>query len=162
MLALHHFRDADAALHELRRVVAGGPIVIFTFDPRRGEPFWFAEYFPTLWRQAHEAFPPLETVVELLGEITGRRVEVSAFRLPPDLRDKFAAAGWRRPEMYLDDGVRAGISAFALADRRGVRDGAHRLRRDLDSGAWRKKHGRVLEIESFDTGYRFLSAGRMP
>ena len=161
VLALHHLRDAHAALHEMGRVVAGGPIVIFTFDPRRGEPFWLAEYFPALWRQAYEAFPPLESVVELLGGITGRRVEVSAFRLPQDLRDKFAAAGWRRPRMYLDDGVRGSISAFALADRRAVRDGAPRLRRDLDSGAWRKKHGRVLELESFDAGYRFLSAGRI-
>jgi ubiquinone/menaquinone biosynthesis C-methylase UbiE len=161
VLALHHFRDAEAALDEMRRVVAAGPIVIFTFDPRRGEPFWFAEYFPALWRQAYETFPPLETVVELLGKITGRSVEVSTFRLPPDLEDKFAAAGWRRPRIYLDEGVREGISAFALADRCAVRDGLYRLKRDLDSRAWHEKHGSVLELEDFDAGYRFLSTGRM-
>ena len=162
VLALHHFADVEAAFREMRRVVAGGPIVIFTFDPRRGEPFWFAEYFPTLWRQAYETFPPLGAVAELLRETTGRRVEVSAFRLPHDLRDKFAAAGWRRPRMYLYGGVRESISAFALADQRAVRDGLDRLKRDLDSGVWRKRHGRVLELETFDAGYRFLSAGRIP
>jgi ubiquinone/menaquinone biosynthesis C-methylase UbiE len=160
VLALHHFGDAGAALSEMGRVTAGRPVVVFTFDPRVGEPFWLAEYFPDLWREAHEAFPPLDDVMELLGKVAGRHVEVSAFRLPHDLRDKFAAAGWRRPRGYLDDGVRAGMSAFALADRRAVRDRLRRLERDLDSGAWHEKHGSILELEEFDAGYRFLSIRR--
>lgn len=161
VLALHHFDDARTALSEMGRVTAGGPIVLFTFDPRVGEPFWLMEYFPDLWRKAHEAFPPLDYVTKLLGKVAGRRcVEVSVFRLPHDLRDKFAAAGWRRPRVYLDDGVRASISAFALADQRAVQDGLRRLAQDLDSGAWYEKHGRVLELEEFDAGYRFLSTGR--
>ena len=92
MLALHHFTDPEAALSEMRRVAGGGPIVIFTFDPRAGEPFWFAEYFPELWRQAHRTFPPLGEVVELVERATGRGVEVSEFPLPHDLQDGFAAA----------------------------------------------------------------------
>ncbi len=46
VLALHHFGDAEMALHEMRRVAADGPVVIFTFDPRAGETFWFADYSP--------------------------------------------------------------------------------------------------------------------
>jgi ubiquinone/menaquinone biosynthesis C-methylase UbiE len=162
VLALHHFSDARAALSEMVRVTTGRSIVVFTFDPRVGEPFWLTEYFPDLWREAHEAFPPLDDAIELLGKVAGGHVEVSAFRLPHDLRDKFAAAGWRRPRVYLDDDVRAGISAFALADRRAVRDGLRRLERDLDSGTWYQKHGSILELEEFDAGYRFLSIGRAP
>ena len=134
--------------------------MIFTFDPRAGEPFWFAEYFPELWREAHRAFPPLAEVVELLERVSGRRIEVSEFPLPHDLQDGFAAAGWRRPETYLDAGARAAMSCFALADRSLIRDGLRRLRRDLDSGAWRERHGSVLGLEEFDAGYRFLSVGR--
>ncbi len=160
MLALHHFSDPEAALSEMRRVAGGGPIVIFTFDPRAGEPFWFAEYFPELWREAHEAFPPLGGIVELLERGSGGRVGVSEFPLPHDLRDGFAAAGWRRPEMYLDASVRAAMSCFALADRPVVEDGVRRLGRDLNSGAWRERHGSILGREEFDAGYRFLGVGR--
>ena len=160
VLALHHFTDPEAALSEMRRVAGGGPIVIFTFDPRAGEPFWFAEYFPELWRQAHRTFPPLGEVVELVERATGRGVEVSGFPLPHDLQDGFAAAGWRRPETYLDAGARAAMSCFALADRSVVEDGLRRLRRGLDSGAWRERYGSVLGRERFDAGYRFLSTGR--
>ncbi len=160
MLALHHFADPEAALSEMRRVAGGAPIVVFTFDPRAGEPFWFEEYFPELWREAHRAFPPLGEVVELLERVSGSRVEVSEFALPHDLQDGFAAAGWRRPETYLDAGTRAAMSCFALADLSVVEDGLSRLSRDLDSGAWRERHGSVLGREEFDAGYRFLSVGR--
>src|SRR5215207_1819273 len=160
VLALHNFADVEAALSEMQRVSGGGPIVIFTFDPRAGKPFWFAEYFPDLWREAHEAFPPLGEVVELVERVTSRRVEVSEFPLPHDLRDGFAAAGWRRPQTYLDAGARAAMSCFALADRSAVEAGLRRLRRDLDSGVWAKRHGSVLGLEEFDAGYRFLSTGR--
>lgn len=162
VLALHHFSDVKVALSEMRRVTAGGPVVIFTFDPRAGEPFWFAEYFPTLWQEAHDVFPLLDNVVDLVREATGQRVEVSTFRLPHDLRDKFAAAGWRRPRMYLDDSVRASISCFALADPSVFREDLRRLNRDLEAGTWHEKHGSILGFEDFDAGYRFLSTGRAP
>ncbi len=83
-------------------------------------------------------------------------MEVSDFRLPHDLRDKFAAAGWRRPWLYLDGEVRAGISAFALAEQQVVEEGIQRLRRDLRSGAWHARYHPVLTLEDFDAGYRFL------
>ena len=61
-------------------------------------------------------------------------VEVSDFRLPHDLRDKFAAAGWRRPWMYLDGEVRAGISAFALAEQQVVEEGLQMLGGIFEAG----------------------------
>ena len=81
------------ALREMRRVAVGGPVVVFTFDPRIGEPFWFADYFPSLWREAHETSQQLGDLIELLEKVTGRRAEVSPFRLPRDLPAKFTAAG---------------------------------------------------------------------
>src|SRR5215212_11515079 len=92
VLALHHFSDVKAALSEMRRVTGRGSIVVLTFDPRAAEPFWFADYFPNLWHEAYEVFPPLEDIIDLAKENTGQHVEVYPFRLPHDLRDKFAAA----------------------------------------------------------------------
>jgi ubiquinone/menaquinone biosynthesis C-methylase UbiE len=158
VLALHHFADARTALSEMRRVVRGGPVVVFTFDPRVGQRFWFEDYFPELWDEAHQAFPPLKEVVRLVEEAMGGRVEIFDFRMPHNLQDKFAAAGWWRPRMYLDDEVRAGISAFALAEQQVISEGLERLSRDLRSGAWHAKYHRILELEDFDAGYRFLKA----
>lgn len=158
VLALHHFGDARTALSEIRRVVCDGPVVVFTFDPRVGQRFWFEDYFPELWDEAHRVFPPLEEVVRLVQEATGGAVEVSDFRLPRDLQDKFAAAGWRRPWMYLDKEVRAGISAFALAEQRMIGEGLERLSQDLQSGVWHARYWSILQLEDFDAGYRFLKA----
>jgi hypothetical protein len=33
-----------------------------------------------------------------------------------------------------------------------------RLAQDLDSGAWQRKHGRVLDQETLDLGYRLVIA----
>jgi hypothetical protein len=87
-------------------------------------------------RQAREAFPPIGELAALAEEAAGDTAEVYSFRLPHDLWDNFAAAGWRRPEVYLDPDVRAGMSAFALAEPRAVEEGVGRLRRDLAGGAW--------------------------
>ena len=92
----------------------------------------------------------------LAEEAAWDTAEAYPFRLPHDLRYNFAAAGRRRPEVYLDPDVRAGMSAFALAEPRAVEEGVGRLRRDLAVGAWRARHGGVLELEDFDAGYRFL------
>jgi len=98
----------------------------------------------------------LDEPVTLVGEATGSEVEVVGFRLAHDLRDGFAAAGWRRPRMYLDAEVRAGMSVFALTDQQVVREGLERLGRDLCTGTWYAKHGSVLKNEDLDAGYRFL------
>ncbi len=50
----------------------------------------------------------------MLERLGGGRIEVVP--IPHDCADGFFHAYWRRPEAYLDPGVRAGISAFALMD----------------------------------------------
>lgn len=78
--------------------------------------------------------------------------------LPYDLSDLFAAAGWRRPEIYLNSTVRAGISAFALAEPSIVELGVRQLAEDLTSGQWNAKYGDIKTLTEFDAGYRFLYA----
>lgn len=156
ILSYHHFSSPRQAISEMDRVCGRGSIVLFTFDPREVKSFWLADYFPEVWQAAFDAFPPIVEVERLMKEATGRSVRSEEFSLPHDLVDRFAAAGWRRPEVYLEAEVRAGMSAFRLADQTVVERGVTSLGNDLESGEWHRSYGWILEVESYDAGYRFV------
>ena len=152
ILALHHFAAPDRAAREMLRI-CDGPIVIFTHDPRAGEQFWLSDYFPEVFAEADQLFPPMASVASLFP---GRTTTLRECPLPHDVCDLFLAAGWRRPEVYLDPDVRAGISGFALADQDLVTARIERLRKDLDSTDWHRRYGAILEVPQLDAGYRML------
>lgn len=70
--------------------------------------------------------------------------------------DNFAASGWRRPEIYLEESYRAGISSFASASPELVAEGVRKLAEDLDSGTWEARYVDLRELEVLDVGYLFL------
>ena len=158
ILAVHHFSSVFAAIAEMARVCESGPIIWLTFDPRMAVSPWVADYFPTIWDAAFSAFPPLDDVCSQLATGTNRQVEAVPFLVPHDLDDCFFAAGWRRPEMYLDPDVRACMSAFALADAEVVDEGLARLQTDLETGRWETSCDSLLNQDTVDWGYRFLRA----
>ena len=141
ILASHNFSSISSAITEMARVCRSGPIVWLTFDPREADAHWLAAYFPTIWADAFSAFPPVADVCALFGEHAGRHAELIPWSVPHDLQDCFMAAGWRRPEMYLDSTVRACMSAFALADAEVVNQGLSRLQHDLETGQWKSTYG---------------------
>jgi ubiquinone/menaquinone biosynthesis C-methylase UbiE len=157
VLAIHHFSALEAALAEMRRVGGGGPVVLFTFDPREGRPFWFGAYFPEIQQQDFEIFPPIAEIAAALANQADTPPRVTAFPLPDDLRDRFMLSGWNRPELYFDPTFRANTSGFAKADPAAVEQGLARLRDDLASGAWDARYGELRDARSFDAGYRFVS-----
>jgi hypothetical protein len=73
-----------------------------------------------------------------------------------DCRDGFFSAFWRRPEAYLDPMVRAGISTLAKRSEAELAEGLARLREDVASGAWARRHADLLALEELDLGYRLL------
>jgi SAM-dependent methyltransferase len=158
ILAAHHFKSLWAAVAEMSRVCATGPIIWLTFDPREANGPWFADHSPTLWEGTASLFPAIGEVCRTVAEFTGRGVGATPFLIPADLEDWFMGAGWRRPEMYLDPHVRAGMSAFSLADAETVDEGLRRLASDLESGEWRAAYGDILERDWVDWGYRLLVA----
>jgi ubiquinone/menaquinone biosynthesis C-methylase UbiE len=158
ILASHHFSNLEKAVGEMHRVAKTGAIVFLTFDPRVAEKLWIADYFPSPWEDTFRIFPPLSDVVALVQSNSQRTVEISPLMLPHDLTDMFFAAGWRRPEIYLNPYVRAGISALALADASVVEKGAGLLEEDLNSGQWDAKYGEIRKLTEIDAGYRFLCA----
>lgn len=151
-LTIHHWRDPAAGLAELRRVA--GRVVVFTFDPELQDRFWlFAEYIPSALDFEDDRAVPLSLVVESLG---GGRV--TPVPIPADCTDGFLASYWRRPERYLDPVVRQSISTFAQLPADVVEAGMSKLKDDLESGAWERRHADLLGKEEMDWGYRLVVA----
>jgi len=78
--------------------------------------------------------------------------------IPWDCADGFLEAYWRRPEAYLDERVRRGVSGWARvgpdAEQRAVRS----LRDDLASGRWAERNPDLIDLESAELGLRLLIA----
>ncbi len=146
VLTVHHWPDRARGLAELGRVARR--VVILTWDPGV-RAFWLTdEYFPELVVTDRAIFPSEADFRAALGEI-----EVQAVPVPHDCSDGFLGAYWRRPHAYLDDGVRLAISTFSKID---AAPGLARLRDDLDSGAWYRRHGGLLADRELDLGYRLV------
>jgi SAM-dependent methyltransferase len=156
ILTLHHWEDPIAGLGELRRV-AGGPVVVLTFDVDAAESLWLVrDYLPELAAIDRARFPTIGATVDALGGASVERVPIAH-----DCRDGFLGAYWRRPERYLEPAVRPGISTFGELDPAVLEGALERLRNDLDSGAWRRRYGGLLSREELDIGYRLvISPGR--
>src|SRR5207253_7946807 len=115
---VHHWQDPIAGLREMRRVARR--VVVFTCDTadrswRRR--FWLTrDYLP-------EVTASRVGLATELALAIGARVE--PVLVPWDCADGFFEAYWRRPEAYLDESVRRGISLWARvgpgAERRAVR-----------------------------------------
>jgi SAM-dependent methyltransferase len=153
VLTLHHWGDWRAGCAELRRV-ARGRVVVLSWDPAYRRRFWLGpEYFDHLVDPDAEGFPSLAEQAAALD------AEVEVVPVPWDCRDGFFSAFWRRPEAYLDPAVRAGISTLAGREAE-LADGLRRLRADIESGDWARRHADLLERDELDLGYRLLVGGR--
>jgi SAM-dependent methyltransferase len=150
LLTIHHWSDPIAGVRELRRVTRG-PIVAFGFEFVRHADQWLVtDYLPEVASFDADALTP-DHVVELLG---GGSVEV--LPVPHDCTDGFCHAYWRRPEAYLDPVVRAGISCIARLPDDVVDPAVERLRADLDTGNWARRHADLIELDELDVGYRLV------
>jgi len=153
VMTVHHWSDLTRAILEMRRVARRQ--VVFTWDPDHDQELWLvSEYLPEIRALERSRFRSIEEMVELLDAHT-----VQAFEIPFDFADGHQPAFWRRPEAYLDAGVRAGSSTLALLPEETVNRAIDRLRDDLASGAWSERHGELLAADRMDYGYRLLIAG---
>jgi SAM-dependent methyltransferase len=150
---VHHWRDPIAGLREMRRVARR--IVVFTHDTsatmwlRR---FWLTrDYLPEA-ADLHIGPPSLADMAAAIG------ARIQPVLIPWDCADGFFEAYWRRPEAYLDDHVRRGISVWARvgpeAEQRAVRS----LRDDLESGRWAERNRDLVGLDAAELGLRLLIA----
>jgi len=148
ILTIHHWREKEAGLREMRRVTRG-PIVLFTFDPACRP--WLTDYLPELAVLDDQRIPTLQDLEQWLGPIS-----VTPVPIPHDCTDGFLYAYWKRPAAYLDPRLRAGSSSFWLLN--GVEEGLEKLKRDLQSGAWERRYANLLQQDEYEAGYRLVVA----
>lgn len=134
-LAIHHFPDISQAFAEAYRVLNKGNFVIFTATPEQTRGYWLNEFFPDAMAKSIEKMPPLALMEEALVAAGFRLSYTEPYEVRPDLQDFFLYSAKHRPQMYLSETVRKGISTFALwADPVEVATGCARLRREIQSG----------------------------
>lgn len=148
VLTLHHWQDQAAGLREAVRV-ARQHVVLLSWAGFNNR-FWLCDYFPEIEHIDAEIFP----TIEWIETVTGCQVQSSVLPIPADCSDGFMCAWWRRPEAYLDPGVRAAISTFPRLDN--VEPRIVQLKRDIDSGEWQRCNSELLDLEYMDYGYRVL------
>lgn len=156
MLALHHFTGQQQALQEIHRITKNSRIVLFTYDPDMISHFWLTQYFPSFIGDVQATFAPISVLRTEVERLTSYSVEMESFALPHDLSDSFAAVGWGRPELYLDETIRNGISSFTKVSDSELARGISKLQKDLEAGLWDKLNGHLRKQQQYDAGYRFL------
>ena len=147
---IDHWQDPIAGLREMRRVARR--VVVFTIDASEPDRFWLnRDYLPeyaNLW-----AGRP--SLTELARAIGARLEQVL---IPWDCADGFYEAYWRRPEAYLDEHVRRGISIWARVGPDAEQRAVHRLRHDLASGRWAERNRDLVDLDAAELGQRLLIA----
>jgi SAM-dependent methyltransferase len=152
ILTVHHWNDQRRGLEECARV-AQDRVVILTWDPG-AEGFWLVrDYFPEILAIDRRIFPSMELLSTVFGPI-----DVQPLAIPGDCVDGFLGAYWRRPEAYLDEAVRAGISTFGRLTS--IDPQLERLERDLTSGKWERRNAELRHRADLDVGYRLVTAER--
>jgi SAM-dependent methyltransferase len=148
---VHHWPDPIAGLREMRRVARR--VVVFTHDTtdtgwlRR---FWLTrDYLPEVAALVADR-PSLNELACAIG------AQMEPVLIPWDCADGFFEAYWRRPEAYLDDRVRRGVSVWARVGPEPEQRAVHSLRDDLLSGRWAARNCDLLALDAAELGLRLL------
>ena len=148
---VHHWQDPIAGVREMRRVARR--VVVFTCettDRSWRRRFWLTrDYLPEI------AASSVGLATELAGPIGARMEPVL---IPWDCADGFFEAYWRRPEAYLDENVRRGISLWAGVGPDAEQRAVDSLRDDLASGRWAERNRDLLDLEEAELGLRLVIA----
>ena len=151
LATVHHWQNPIAGLREMQRVARR--VIVFTCDT--SDRSWRRRFWLTRDYLPEVAASRVGLATELAHAVGARMEPVL---IPWDCADGFFEAYWRRPEAYLDEKVRRGMSVWASvgpdAEQRAVRD----LHDDLASGRWAERNGDLLDLEAAELALRLLIA----
>jgi SAM-dependent methyltransferase len=150
---VHHWQDPIAGLREMRRVARR--VVVFTHDTTEtgwcGR-FWLTrDYLP----EVAGLLAGRPSLAEMARTIGARAEPVL---VPWDCADGFFEAYWRRPEAYLDDHVRRGVSVWARVGPQAEQRAVRGLHHDLASGRWAGRNRDLAGLDAAELGLRLLVA----
>jgi SAM-dependent methyltransferase len=155
VLTIHHWdSEQERGVRELRRV-AGGPVVILTYDAAVSGAMWLMrDYLPEVAELDYRIFP----TVGMLAEWLGGRLDVRPVPIPRETTDWTLGSFWAHPERVLDPVARGATSGFARMPLSVVDRVVSAVARDLESGAWDERHGHLRELDEYDAGLRLIVA----
>jgi SAM-dependent methyltransferase len=145
-----HWQDPIAGLREMRRVARR--VVVFTCDASDPDRFWLnRDYLP----EHNELWAGRPSLTGLASAIAARTEPVP---IPWDCADGFYEAYWRRPEAYLDENVRRGMSIWTRVGPGAEQRAVHNLRNDLASGRWAERNRDLIDLDAAELDSRLLIA----
>jgi len=157
-LAIHHFDQLTCVFREVRRVLKEGRFVIFTATPEQMRGYWLNRYFFRAMEESIRRMPSLDLIRDTLDESGLRLCDTEPYEVDPHLQDCFLYSGKHRPEMYLSERVRRGMSTFAsVADPEEIRTGCAQLDSDIKSGRIKSV---IREYEHAGGDYLFVIVER--
>ncbi len=157
VFTMQHWDDVDRGLAEVLRVTRRR-IVFLTLDIEATAEMWLCrDYLPEIVEHDRETFPTIAHLEEVLPD-----VRVETLPVPRECADGFCVALWDRPEQHLDPEVRRSSSIWHFLPDSATRPALERLRDDLESGEWDRRHGELRARDSLDVGLRLVVAEIQP
>jgi SAM-dependent methyltransferase len=149
VFTMQHWDNVQQGLDEVLRVTRDR-VVILTVDPNVMAGMWLcSEYLPEIAEHDRRTFPSMEYLEARLP-----RLSIGTVPVPADCTDGFCIAFWSRPEAILDPRLRQASSIWHLLPVAVVEEGLTRLHRDLESGEWDRRFGRLRKHAALDVGLR--------
>jgi Methyltransferase domain len=147
---IDHWQDPIAGLGEMRRVARR--VVVFTKDFSDPDLFWLNRDYLPEYAGLVVGRPSLTELADAIG------ARLEPVLVPWDCTDGFYEAFWRRPEAYLDEHVRRGMSIWARVGPGAEQRAVHSLRADLPSGRWAERNRDLSGLDVAELGLRLLIA----
>ncbi len=140
-------KDSDTA-----RIDVGAPFNDDGGAVDSGAMWLLADYLPEVAALDRRIFPRVEQLARWLGGDT----RTETIPVPRDTPDWTLMSFWAHPERVLDAAARQATSGFARMSAAIVSRVVEAVARDLDSGAWDRKHGALRALDGFDAGLRLV------